>query len=94
MTDGISLGLFLCETGSESKELGKGCWRVQGDWVAGGGLRQVGWSGCYLPDESAKDRQAHTYAVKGKVDCAPLAAVLITVHRQDWSPLLDNHYCC
>lgn len=70
----------------------EGAGRLGGRWgaLAGG----VEWSGCYLPDESAKDRQAHTYAVKGKVDCAPLAAVLITVHRQDWSPLLDNHYCC
>lgn len=34
------------------------------------------------------------HAVESKGDCAALAVVLITVHRQDWSALLDNHYCC
>lgn len=56
--------------------------------------RGVGMGGRSVPDESAKDRQAHTHAMKSKGDCAALAAVLITVHRQDWSALLDNHYCC
>lgn len=83
MTDGISLGLFLCKKGSESKKMGE-CWK--------GCVQERGVTS--LPDESAKNRQAHTHAVESKGDCAALAAVLITVHRQDWSALLDNHYCC
>ena len=60
-------------------------------WVMGGVCK---WEVCSLPDESAKDRQAHTHAVERKGDCTALAAVLITVYRQGWSALLDNHYCC
>lgn len=49
--------------------------------------------GIARPDERAEDRHARRRAVESKDDCAALAAVLITVHRQDWSALLDNHYC-
>lgn len=44
-------------------------------------------------DESAEGgRQAHAQRRVGG-NCAGLAVVLITVHRLDWSALLDNHYC-
>lgn len=52
---------------------------------------------CFLCEERRRgvhDRQAHAQAVESEGNCAALAAVLITVHRQDWSGLLDDHYCC
>lgn len=80
MADGISLGLFLCKIGRklEPKKGGGGVWEG-GD--------------CSLHNESAEGRLASTRTLENKDDCSRLAAVLITVHRQDWSALLDNHYC-
>lgn len=35
----------------------------------------------------------HTHMQRIARATAALAAVLITIHRQGWSALLDNHYC-
>lgn len=56
-----------------------------------GGRREA--EACSHPDESAEGgRQARAQRRVGD-NCAGLAVVLITVHRLDWSALLDGHYC-